>query len=99
MGVAKVVLNGNTLIDTTGKTVAADKMLASYTALDKAGNNVTGNIATKTSSDLTVSGATVTAPAGFDASAASKSVSSMTLPTAAPVMLSAKQVLTPTLLN
>lgn len=37
----------------------------------------------KSSSDLTVSGATVTAPAGYYASAASKSVASMTLPTAA----------------
>lgn len=35
----------------------------------------------KSSSDLTVSGATVTAPAGYYASSASKSVSSMTLPT------------------
>ena len=35
------------------------------------------------SMDLTVSGATVTAPAGYYASAASKSVSSMTLPTSA----------------
>jgi len=83
MGVAKVTLNGSTLMDTTGKTVAADKMLASYTALDKAGNNVTGSIATKTSSNLTASGATVTAPAGYYASDASKSVSTMTLPTAA----------------
>ena len=37
----------------------------------------------KTSSDLTVSGATVTAPAGYYGSAASASVASMTLPTAA----------------
>lgn len=42
MGVAKVILNGNTLIDTTGKTVAADKMLTGYTALDKAGESITG---------------------------------------------------------
>lgn len=43
----------------------------------------TGTIATKSSSDLTVSGATVTAPAGYYSSAASKSVASMTLPTSA----------------
>lgn len=76
MGVAKVILNGNTLIDTTQKTVAANKMLSGATALDKAGESITGSIATKTSSDLTASGATVTAPAGYYASSASKSVSS-----------------------
>lgn len=46
MGVAKVVLNGTTLIDTTGTTVASDKMVSPATALDKAGNVVTGSIAT-----------------------------------------------------
>lgn len=42
---------------------------------------VGSGIARKSSTDLTVSGATVTAPAGYYAEAASKSVSSMTLPT------------------
>lgn len=37
---------------------------------------ITGNIPSKTSADLTVSGATVTAPAGYYASSASKSVAS-----------------------
>ena len=41
------------------------------------------NITKRTSTDLTASGATVTAPAGYYASAASKAVASMTLPTAA----------------
>lgn len=102
MGVAKVVLNGDTLIDTTGKTVAADKMLATYTALDKAGNNVTGNIAAKSSSDLTVSGATVTAPAGYYASSASKSVATGTegTPTATKGTVSNHQVtITPSVTN
>lgn len=40
------------------------------------GTQVTGTIATKTSSDLTASGATVTVPAGYYATAASKSVAS-----------------------
>ena len=44
---------------------------------------VGSDIARKSSTDLTVSGATVTAPAGYYASAGSKSVSSMTLPTSA----------------
>lgn len=44
---------------------------------------VGSGIARKSSSDLTASGATVTAPAGYYASQATKSVSSMTLPTSA----------------
>ena len=44
---------------------------------------VGSGITSRSSTDLTVSGATVTAPAGYYASAASKSVSSMTLPTSA----------------
>lgn len=44
---------------------------------------VGSGIARKSSTDLTVSGATVTAPVGYYAEAASKSVSSMTLPTTA----------------
>lgn len=43
------------------------------------GVKYTGNIQTKTSSDLTASGATVTAPAGYYASNASKSVASGTV--------------------
>lgn len=42
---------------------------------------VGSGISRKSSTDLTVSGATVTAPAGYYTSAASKSVSSLTLPT------------------
>ena len=80
MGVAKVVLNGTTLIDTTGTTVASDKMVSPATALDKAGNVVTGSIATKSAADLTASGATVTVPAGVYASAAEKSVTTTTHP-------------------
>lgn len=44
---------------------------------------VGSGIARKSSSDLTASGATVTAPAGYYASDATKSVASMTLPTEA----------------
>ena len=40
-------------------------------------------VARKSSSDLTVNGATITAPAGYYSAAASKSVNTMTLPTAA----------------
>ena len=82
MAVSKVILNGTTLIDTTDKTVTNASMLSGVTALKNDGTTATGNIASKSSTDLTVSGATVTAPAGYYASDASKSVSTMTLPSA-----------------
>ena len=50
------------------------KLLNGVTAYGASGTKYTGNIATKTSSDLTASGATVTAPAGYYATNASKSV-------------------------
>ena len=52
------------------------KMLSGVTAYGGNGTKYTGNIATKTSSDLTVSGATVTAPAGYYATNATKTVAS-----------------------
>ena len=68
-------------MDTTDKTAAAGNMLSGTTALKNDGTTATGNIATKTSANMTASGATVTAPAGYYASDASKSVDTMTLPT------------------
>ena len=76
MGVAKVTLNGDTLIDVTQKTVKANTLLSGETALDWAGEGVTGNIASKSSSDLTVSGSTVTVPAGYYATQATKNIAS-----------------------
>lgn len=52
------------------------KMLSGVTAYGSGGVKYTGSIATKSSSDMTVSGATVTAPAGYYASSSSKSVAS-----------------------
>lgn len=59
---------------------------------------VGSGIARKSSSDLTASGATVSVPAGYYASAASKAVSSMTLPTAVATSSSgtSKLTITPT---
>lgn len=62
--------------DTSDATLdAGGKMLNGVTAYAN-GTKYTGSIATKTSSDMTASGATVTAPAGYYASAQSKSVAS-----------------------
>lgn len=63
-------------VDTSDATLDnGNKMLSGVTAYAD-GTKYTGSIATKTSSDMTASGATVTAPAGYYASASSKTVAS-----------------------
>lgn len=65
-----------TFTDTSDATLdEGGKMLSGVTAYAD-GTKYTGTITSKSSSDLTASGATVTAPAGYYASAASKSVAS-----------------------
>ena len=62
--------------DTSDGTISSgDQMLASYTAYAN-GTKYTGTITTKTGSDLSASGDTVTVPAGYYASQATKAVSS-----------------------
>ena len=65
-----------TAVDISGDTVTASDMLYGVTAHDASGTAVTGNIVTKTQADLSASGDTVTAPAGYYESSASKSVAS-----------------------
>lgn len=63
-------------VDTSDATLTSgDQLLNNVTAYAN-GVKVTGSIASKSSSDLTASGATVTAPAGYYASNATKSVAS-----------------------
>ena len=76
MAISKVILNGETQMDVTQDTVASSNLLSGNTATGADGEKVNGGIESKTSADLTASGATVTAPAGYYASAASKSVAS-----------------------
>lgn len=42
MGINKIVYNGGTLIDLTGDTVTADKLMQGYTAHDKSGEVIIG---------------------------------------------------------
>ena len=63
-------------VDTSDATLdAGGKMLSGVTAYAD-GTKYTGTIASKSASDLTASGATVTVPAGYYSSQASKSVAS-----------------------
>ena len=55
---------------------SGDSMLSSVTAYGADGTKYTGTIASKSSSDLTASGDTVTVPAGYYSSQQTKSVSS-----------------------
>ena len=74
MAISKIILNGEVQMDVTSDTAAASNMLNGTTATKNDGTKVTGTIASKSSSDLTASGATVTAPAGYYLANASKSI-------------------------
>lgn len=69
--------NGVELPTLTNEGSASD-LLSGKQLISSEGEVVTGTIATKTSSNLTASGATVTVPAGYYASQATKSVSTAT---------------------
>lgn len=72
-GVIESIPQGVELPSLTNPGSASD-LLSGKQLIDADGNVVTGNIATKTASNLSASGATVTVPAGYYASQATKSV-------------------------
>lgn len=67
-----------TQIPTLTNPGTASDALSGKEFIDGSGNKVTGTIATKTASNLTASGKTVTVPAGYYASQATKSVATAT---------------------
>ena len=69
--------NGVELPDLSNPAVAG-QILSGYEAIDENGEVIIGTIDTKTSNDLTASGETVTVPAGYYASQATKSVNTVT---------------------
>lgn len=94
--------DGTSLIDISDSTVTAGSMLNGVKAYSASGASVTGNIASKSSSDLTTSGDTVTVPAGYYASQATKAVASGTAgtPTATKGTVSSNSVtVTPSVTN
>lgn len=79
-------VNGTTITPTESEqtAVAANRYTLGIVKVGAISSTYVGSgITTRNSDSLTVSGATVTAPAGYYASAASKSVATMTLPTSA----------------
>lgn len=75
---ANKAAGGGTDLPTLQNPGDADKLLAGYELIGQNGQVVTGTILSKGASDLTASGATVTAPAGYYPAQASKSVATAT---------------------
>ena len=71
------IITGTKLPELTNPGTAND-LLAGKQLIDQFGNPLTGTIATKTQSDLSVSGSSIIVPAGYYASQTSKSVATAT---------------------
>lgn len=69
---------GGITLPTLTNPASASDILSGKEAINGDGTKITGTIATKTSSNLTASGATVTVPAGYYASQSTKSVATAT---------------------
>jgi len=79
MAISKLILDGEVQMDVTQDTVTPNSLLSGYTATAASGDKITGNIETKSSSDISVNGQTVTVPSGYYARQQTASVNSGTL--------------------
>lgn len=75
---SKATGSGGTELPTLTNPGDADKLLEGYQLIDQAGQAVTGTIPSKSASDLTASGKTVTVLAGYYPAAVSKEVATVT---------------------
>ena len=96
MPISKLIFNGQTQMDVTGNTADESTTLYGYEGTAADGTQYTGEVAAKTSSDVTVSGATVTVPAGAYASAVTKTVATGTVTAPASITGSSATVSTGT---
>lgn len=60
--------------DVSGVTATAASVLENYIIVDSTGTQVEGTIPTQTSTDVTISGSTITIPAGYYATSVTKSI-------------------------
>ena len=70
--------SGGVVLPTLSNPASTSDILKGKEAINGSGNKITGTIETKTSNNLTASGATVTVPAGYYASQVTKSVATAT---------------------
>ena len=77
--VNKVIFGDQTIIDLSADTVTADKVLSGYTAHSASGAIITGSIATKSDSDITLLNNILTIPAGYYA-AGTKTIPGIEIP-------------------
>jgi hypothetical protein len=74
----KAAGSGGIVLPTLDNPASASDILANKEAINGVGNKIVGTIATKTSDDINVNGATITVPVGYYASQTIKSVTSTT---------------------
>ena len=74
----KAGASGGVVLPTLSNPASTSDILSGKEAINGSGNKITGTIETKTSNNLTASGATVTVPAGYYASQVTKSVATAT---------------------